>query len=273
MMLRKALARIGAGNFVALGCLAMTSATMAAEQLAVLKVGKDSYTNVTVTSVTATDIYFSHANGMGNAKLKNLDVELQERFKFDSAKASEMEKKQAAASAKYFLEVAKQKPGPKPQRAEDDKPAVVEEDGDPVVTKLYARSLRGQRPPQIVVEQWLTPAPEVKDKFVLVDFWVTWAEPCRRAVPHLNALQSKFKDRLVVMGISNEPVEEVKKMASPQVDYFVGTDTQARTYNDLEVRGVPHTILVDPAGIVRFEGPSVFLEESALERLLAKYSK
>jgi len=35
----------------------------------VLKVGGDEvYSNVTVTSVSVTDIYFTHANGIGNAK-------------------------------------------------------------------------------------------------------------------------------------------------------------------------------------------------------------
>ena len=37
---------------------------------------------------------------------------------------------------------------------------------------------------------------------VLVDFGATWCGPCRQSIPHLNALQAKFKDRLVVIGLS-----------------------------------------------------------------------
>lgn len=258
--------------FISLSLLAAVSCAFAAEQLPLLKVGKEFYTNVTVTSVTATDIYFSHTKGMGNAKLKHLEPEEQKRFKFDSAKASAVEKQQAAASAQYHLDIATRKTEPKARPAAEETSGLIEEDGDPVLTKLYARSFRGQRPPQIVVDHWLTLAPEVKDKFVLVDFWVTWAETCRKAIPHLNALQAKFKDRLVVIGLSNEAVDDMKKMTTPKVHYYVGTDTQGRTFGELEVKGVPHTILVDPKGIVRFEGPSVFLEEPALERLIAKYS-
>ena len=62
------------------------------EKLASLKVGSEVYTEVTVTSVTATDIYFSHSGGLGNAKLKTLDPELQKRFHFDPARAAEKEK-------------------------------------------------------------------------------------------------------------------------------------------------------------------------------------
>jgi hypothetical protein len=55
-------------------------AACADETLPVLRVGNDYYTNVTVTSVTPTDIYFTHDKGMGNAKLKKLDPRLQSHF-------------------------------------------------------------------------------------------------------------------------------------------------------------------------------------------------
>jgi hypothetical protein len=57
------------------------------ETLPLLRVGTAFYTNVTITGVTATDIYFTSARGLGNAKLKNLDPTLQKHFKFDPASA------------------------------------------------------------------------------------------------------------------------------------------------------------------------------------------
>jgi cytochrome c biogenesis protein CcmG, thiol:disulfide interchange protein DsbE len=112
----------------------------------------------------------------------------------------------------------------------------------------------------------------VEGKFVLVDFWATWCGPCRQSIPHLNDLQAKFKDRLVVIGLSNENPDDIRKMSSPEMNYAVGTDTQARTMSMVEVRGIPHAILIDPQGIVRFEGVPVYLTEEGLERLLAKYA-
>jgi hypothetical protein len=41
----------------------------------------------------------------------------------------------------------------------------------------------------------------------------------------------------------------------------------------VEVQGIPHAMLMDPEGIVRFEGQPVYLQEQGLERLIAKYSK
>src|SRR5260370_38313478 len=61
------------------------------ERLPVLKVGIDTYTNVTVTAVTSTDIYFTCDKGMLNAKLKNLEPPVQKHFGFDPEKARHAE--------------------------------------------------------------------------------------------------------------------------------------------------------------------------------------
>src|SRR6267154_2896251 len=71
------------------------------EQLETLKVGNQVFTNVKVTSVTSTDVYFSHSRGMGNAKLKDLDSAMQKRFHFDPAKAAAKQSEQAQANALY----------------------------------------------------------------------------------------------------------------------------------------------------------------------------
>jgi len=122
------------------------------------------------------------------------------------------------------------------------------------------------------VADWLTPPPFVDGKFVLVEFWTTWAEPCRKAVPHLNELQAKFKDQLVVIGLSNESLEDILKMKSPRMEYSVGTDTQARTWSALGVEAIPYAILIDPQNSVRFEGQPDFLTEQGMTNLIAKYS-
>src|ERR1051325_5742821 len=91
-------------RFKALTLLWLSMAMLAAragEKLPFLKVGADTFTNVTVVKVTATDLYFNHARGVGNAKLKSLDPELQKRFGFDSTKADAAAKTQAESNAAY----------------------------------------------------------------------------------------------------------------------------------------------------------------------------
>ncbi len=35
----------------------------------------------------------------------------------------------------------------------------------------------------------------VKDKYVILDFWASWCIPCRKSMPHLKELYSKYKDK------------------------------------------------------------------------------
>lgn len=78
------------------------------EKLGVLKVGNEVYSNVTVTAVTATDIYFTYSGGMGNVKLEYLDPELQRKFHFDPKKASQQEREDKKINANFLSWVSRQ---------------------------------------------------------------------------------------------------------------------------------------------------------------------
>jgi thioredoxin-related protein len=77
----------------------------AEEKFSSLKIGSEIYSNVTVTSVSATDIFFTHSRGMGNAKLKDLDPDLQKHFHYDAAKADAIAKKRADDNAQYHKQL------------------------------------------------------------------------------------------------------------------------------------------------------------------------
>jgi len=141
--------------------------------------------------------------------------------------------------------------------------------------KLWAKSILNEKAPELVVQKWITPQPVTNGKFVLVDFWATWCGPCKRAIPELNNFNKKFGDRLVVIGISDEPVETVNQLKDVKIEYYSAVDTRARVKNKLNVTGIPHCILIDPKGIVRWEGfPSLDgfpLTEEVIANLLEKY--
>ncbi|HEY5345085.1 MAG TPA: thioredoxin family protein [Verrucomicrobiae bacterium] len=78
------------------------------EIIPVLQVGSETYSNVTVTSVSQTDIFFTYAGGMANVKIKKLSPELQRHFNFNPDLAQAIELKQAANKAKYHAQLLQQ---------------------------------------------------------------------------------------------------------------------------------------------------------------------
>jgi protein disulfide-isomerase len=80
------------------------------ETLPLLKVGDKVYKQVLVTKVTATDVYFTSSDGMGNAKLKNLEPELQRHFHYDPDKAAALEQQQKIDTGRYHEAVLHQPP-------------------------------------------------------------------------------------------------------------------------------------------------------------------
>jgi cytochrome c biogenesis protein CcmG/thiol:disulfide interchange protein DsbE len=88
----------------------------------------------------------------------------------------------------------------------------------------------------------------------------------------LNDLFATYKDKLAIIGLSNESLDDVKAMTSPEMDFSVGVDPQSRTLRALELQAIPYALLIDPKGTVRFEGLPNYLDEKSLGRLLAKYS-
>lgn len=98
----------------------VASLALADEKLPLLKVGSDTYSNVTIFKVSASDIYFTSDKGIANVKLKNLDHDLQEHFHYNPDTAAEVQQKQTAANAQYRAAIAKEERGTRATPAMSD---------------------------------------------------------------------------------------------------------------------------------------------------------
>lgn len=167
--------------------------------------------------------------------------------------------------------------GKVPARYAADSPFGKDKNPNPPVAKqgrrIWANSFLFAEAPKLVVEKWLSEKPETKGKYVLLEFWATWCGPCRRSIPLLNKFHAKYGDELVVIGISDETEADVRKLKSPQIEYYSAIDTQGRTKKAVGVWGIPHVLIIEPGGAVIWQGFPLLedyeLTEDIIEKILA----
>jgi cytochrome c biogenesis protein CcmG, thiol:disulfide interchange protein DsbE len=117
------------------------------------------------------------------------------------------------------------------------------------------RDFRNKKAPTFTVEKWLNRQPNRENKTVLIDFWATWCPPCRALVPELVSWHDKYKDDLVIIGISNEAPGDVAKFILDQkVNYAMAIDTKKKMSREVGVGGIPHVLVISSDGIVRWQG-------------------
>jgi len=68
---------------------------------------------------------------------------------------------------------------------------------------------------------------EFSESIVLINIFATWCPPCVGQIPHLNKLQSKYRDKLFILGtlIHDEPLKDEKLrvfIESQKINFFIG---------------------------------------------------
>jgi len=120
--------------------------------------------------------------------------------------------------------------------------------------KLWAKSLLGQQAPVFEVEGWISKKPDMKNKFVLIDFWGIYCPQCKKAIPELNEINKKFKNKLVVVGVADNSKELVMSMKGHKIEYYSAFDTKRKLKSKYEVQGIPHVVIVAPDNTIVWEG-------------------
>ena len=108
---------------------------------------------------------------------------------------------------------------------------------------------------------------------VLIEFWAEWCPPCLRSIPHLNELHEKYADQgLSILGLTSDQNDRQKTLAVAEkldISYAWGWDPGGALLERFGVTGIPHSLLVDPDGIVIWRGHPAQLTEERIQEALA----
>ncbi|MFY9269372.1 MAG: redoxin domain-containing protein [Candidatus Manganitrophaceae bacterium] len=93
-----------------------------------------------------------------------------------------------------------------------------------------------------------------RGKVVLLDFWATWCEPCKKALPEIQGIYEKYQENgFVVLGVNfGEKQKDAERMARQMgLTFPILTDQKVEVAERYGVTNLPVTFFIDPDGIIR----------------------
>ena len=118
---------------------------------------------------------------------------------------------------------------------------------------------------------------DYKDKLVIINFWATWCEPCKKEMPSLDALylNDNFKNlKIFAVNMEQPNTSKTKKFFADlnikKLEIYF--DSNLNFVKEFKLRGVPTTILINKKGeeFARITGEVNFQDKKFL-KWLVKY--
>jgi len=86
---------------------------------------------------------------------------------------------------------------------------------------------------------------------IMLDFWATWCGPCIMAMPEVEAVAAKYKDRGLVfyaVNVGEDPDTVKEFLAQNHFDIPVAMDFDGEIQSMYNASGLPHTIVIGKDG-------------------------
>lgn len=169
------------------------------------------------------------------------------------------------------------KPAPKapaaPAPAQKAPEAKSDTESKPILAPEPELALKvGDKAPALTVGQWIQGEPIQsfeKDKIYVIEFWASWCGPCMAAIPHVNGIQEKFKDKgVTVIGVNcweedPEDADKALRKTPNKPRYRICRDDKKDDEKGKMAEnwlagagrtGIPTTMLIDQNGMLAWIG-------------------
>ncbi len=97
---------------------------------------------------------------------------------------------------------------------------------------------------------------DFRGQYVLIDFWASWCGPCRRENPNVKKVYEKFHAKgFEILGVSLDKAMQpwLNAIGQDGLEWRHVSDLkfwQSSVVADYQITGIPHTVLVDPNGVI-----------------------
>jgi cytochrome c biogenesis protein CcmG/thiol:disulfide interchange protein DsbE len=120
-----------------------------------------------------------------------------------------------------------------------------------IPSALIGKPMPGFSLPDLLQPGGTVNSADFKGRWLLVNIWGTWCEPCRQEHPVL--LDIAKEGKITLLGINYNDVDETARNWLAQLGNpydAVGVDRQGNAALDFGVYGAPESFIINPEGVV-----------------------
>ena len=92
---------------------------------------------------------------------------------------------------------------------------------------------------------------KIHGRIIWVDFWASWCAPCRRSFPWLNEMYRKYSGQglqIIAVNVDSDKSAADKFLDQTPADFTVKFDPKGKLAERFNVRAMPSSYVLDPAG-------------------------
>ena len=96
----------------------------------------------------------------------------------------------------------------------------------------------------------------LEGRVVLLDFWASWCQPCRRSIPLLNQVYARVGEEIAMLGVNVDTGLSAERVRAAHSDFAADfpslADERLEVQHAYGVTSIPTLVLIDRAGVVRW---------------------